>query len=362
MLRAKIERHFMTTQILANVLNLKQTPLIFDKYVNSINTRQHVITKQTLDEAFRFYQLKSEKTFYRQCLALMDEIKHNPELKNAALLLKYIAYYSDGEDFLDMENWKASPARTDLSALILLSGVRLHQKALKGLDKEQYQHQIKGIHDTFMRGLKLYKINGISYNSLAWGIRFVRGRLMKFGRLQFEYSLYEDPFVIVKDKKGDLKACKISQANKISSKDILLSPKNVCINIHIDRSERLFPHLVETSFKRAKKELLLYFPSLKGKRLIYRCHSWLLSPQMKQFLSDDRHIMNFQNRFFILPSVLEDTGDDFFRFLFNTQKSTPGFSLETLPDDTSLRKKVKEYFLAGGVVQEGRGLIFEDIE
>ena len=68
----------------------------------------------------------------------------------------------------------------------------------------------------------------------------------------------------------------------------------------------------------------------------------------------------FQNRFFVLPSVEEDTGDDFFRFLFNTQKSTQGFSLETLPDDTSLRKKVKEYFLSGGSVQEGRGLIFDD--
>ncbi len=352
----------MTADSLARVLNLKSTPPVFEKYINHICMRQQVITKKTLDEAFAFYQLKSEKAFYRHCLSLMDEIKQNKMLKRAALLLKYIAYCSDGEDFLDMENWKASPVRTDLSALILLSGVRLHQKALKGLDKEQYHHQIKGMHDTFMRGLKLYKINGISYGSLAWGIRFVRGRLMKFGRLQFEYSLYEDPFVVVQDTKGQIKTYKTSQIDKISTETILTRPGDVCINIHIDRSERLFPHLVEASFKRAKKELVAYFPSLVGKRLVYRCHSWLLSPQMKQFLSNDRHIMHFQNRFFILPAVKEDTGDDFFRFLFNTQKSSPQFSLEGLPEDTSLRKKVKQHFLCGGSVQEGRGLIFEEDE
>lgn len=350
----------MTADLLAQVLNLTSTPRVFEKYKDCICMRQSVITKKTLDDAFDFYQLKSEKAFYKHCLSLMDEIKQNKTLKRAVLLLKYIAYHSDGEDFLDMENWKATPARTDLSALILLSGVRVHKKALKGLDKEQYHHQVKGMHDTFIRGLKLYKINGISYNSLAWGIRFVRGRLMKFGRLQFEYSLYEDPFVIVQNKKGQFKTYKTSQLDKISTETILIRPEDVCINIHIDRSERLFPHLVETSFKRAKKELPLYFPSLIGKRLIYRCHSWLLSPQMSLFLSNDRHIMSFQNRFFVLPSVEEDTGDDFFRFLFNTQKSTQGFSLETLPDDTSLRKKVKEYFLSGGSVQEGRGLIFDD--
>ena len=350
----------MTAKLLSDILNLKTTPNIFEKYKNNICMRQSVITKKTLDTAFKFYQLEKEQDFYQHCLNLIKEIKKNKTLKQAALLLKYIAYHSEGEDFLNMENWKANPARTDLSALILLSGVHLHKKALKGLNKEQYQHQVKGMHDTFMRGLKLYKINGISYGSLAWGIRFVRGRLMKFGRLQYEYSVYEDPFFVVQNKKGGYKACKMFQLSKYSETDILIRPGDICINLHIDRSERLFPHLVEGSFKRAQRELFKYFPSLEGKKVIYRCHSWLLSPQMNLFLSDDRHIMQFQNRFFVLPSVEEDTGDDFFRFLFNTQKSTQGFSLETLPDDTSLRKKVKEYFLSGGSVQEGRGLIFDD--
>ena len=70
--------------------------------------------------------------------------------------------------------------------------------------------------------------------------------------------------------------------------------------------------------------------------------------------------MYFQNLFLLLPPYEEDTGDDFYRFLFNMQKSSPDFSLEKLPEDTSLRKKVKKYLIDGNVVQEGRGLIFED--
>ena len=83
---------------------------------------------------------------------------------------------------------------------------------------------------------------------------------------------------------------------------------------------------------------------------------------MELFLTKDRHIMYFQSLFLLLPPNDEDTGDDFFRFLFNTQKTNLDFSIEALPEDTSLRKNVKKHLLEGKSVQEGRGLIFDEDE
>lgn len=342
------------------VLNLKFIPDTFKKYANNINIKHSVITKKTLDSAFKFYKLEGETEFYQHCLNLIEEFKTDKTLRAAALLIKYISFESDADDFLEMEYWKASPPRADISAIVLLSAVHQHKKALKGLDKKQRDHQIIGMHETFMRGLKLYKINGISYGSLAWGIRFVRQLLMKFGRLQFEFSCYHDPFIVAKNKKGEKIIHEANNCPKIKKTDILIQPGDICINLHIDRNGRLEPKSVDNSFKQAKKMLKKYFPQMEGQKFIYRCHSWLLSIQMGQFLSPDRHIMYFQNLFLLLPPHEDDAGDDFYRFLFNMQKSSPNFSIENLPEDTSLRKNVKKYLLAGNSVQEGRGLIFEE--
>ena len=351
----------MQLKELTEILNLNKTPQTFEKYISSISLRKNPITKKTLDEAFRFYQLEEEVEFYNHCLGIIEELKTNKVLKKAVLLLKYISFEAPNDDFLEMEYWKANPPRTDISALVLLSAVNQHKKAMKGLDTKQRAHQIIGIRDTILRGLKLYKINGISYGSLAWGIRFVRQLLMKFGRLQYEFSYYHDPYIVLQNKKGEKTVLALNEKEKIKKQNILIQPGDFCINIHIDRNGRLEPKSVNMSLKESQKKLKKYFPLLKNKNLIYRCHSWLLSQQMGNFLTPDRHIMYFQNLFFILPPYSEDTGDDFFRFLFNTQKSKLDFSIENLAEDTSLRKKVKEYLLNGNQVQEGRGLIFEDV-
>lgn len=347
----------MRIEDITKILNLKKTPKTFLKYEQSVSMKSNVISKKTLKEAFKFYHLEEETEFYQHCLSLIEEFKTNKVLKKAALLVKYISFSSERDDFLEMEYWKAKPVRADISALVLLSAVEMHKKNMKGLDKKQKEHQIVGIQETILRGLKLYKINGISYGSLAWGIRFVRQLLMKFGRLQFEYSIYHDPFVVVRDKKGKKKV--LNQGEK-TKEDILIQPGDVCINIHIDRHGRLKPDMVDKSLLEAQKKLKKYFPVEKGKKLIYRCHSWLLSLQMELFLTKDRHIMYFQSLFLLLPPHEEDTGDDFYRFLFNMQKAGADFSIEDLPEDTSLRKNVKKHLLEGKTLQEGRGLIFED--
>lgn len=348
----------MSVEDIVGVLNFKSVPDTFVKYEKNISMRESVISKKTLRDAFKFYRLEEEQEFYQHCLKLIDEFKTNKILKKAALLIKYISFESESDDFLEMEYWKAKPPRADISALVLLSQVERHKKAIKELDEQQKEHQIIGIQETILRGLKLYKINGISYGSLAWGIRFIRQLLMKFGRLQFEYSFYRDPYLVIKDEKGDKFILNVEDKKNVKPSDILIQPGDVCVNIHIDRHGRLEPNMVDQSLKEATKNLKKYFPKIKGKKIIYRCHSWLLSIQMKMFLTKDRHIMYFQSLFFLLPPNADDVGDDFYRFLFNMQKSNSDFSIESLPEDTSLRKNVKKHLMEGKFVQEGRGLIF----
>ena len=53
----------MLLEDIKNELNLKSIPNTFIKYESKINSRQSVITKKTLDTAFKFYKLEEETEF-----------------------------------------------------------------------------------------------------------------------------------------------------------------------------------------------------------------------------------------------------------------------------------------------------------
>lgn len=122
---------------------------------------------------------------------------------------------------------------------------------------------------------------------------------------------------------------------------------NIVISIHIPSDADFSPSAVDESLLRAKEFFAEHFPALSD--VEYRCHSWLLDPQLKQMLNGNSHILSFQNRFEIFDEG--EVGNDFLDWLFHT-KST---DYAKLPENTSLQRNVKKHLLSGGVIRNAFG-------
>ena len=117
----------------------------------------------------------------------------------------------------------------------------------------------------------------------------------------------------------------------------------VIIGLHIPSDADFSPSSVDISLQRAKEFFAEYYPELANSE--YHCHSWLLDGQLRDMLSVNSNILNFQNRFEIFDEGEVDT--EFIEWLFNT-KST---DYKSFPEKTSLQKKMKKHLLFGGVIR-----------
>lgn len=127
-------------------------------------------------------------------------------------------------------------------------------------------------------------------------------------------------------------------------------PQDGKIHLHIPSDVKFDDATVDESFALAKKWVPSVAPAFADAE--YYCNSWLLSPTLRQFLSDTSHIVRFQNRF-EMQGVSNDSVVPF-QFLFQQPVDTP---LEELRENTSLQRKVKAFVLSGGKVGSAEGVV-----
>ena len=125
------------------------------------------------------------------------------------------------------------------------------------------------------------------------------------------------------------------------------------ISIHIPSDVRLEVKLLNESLQRVKTFLKQYFPAWA--EVPIRCESWLLSPVLKRLLPASSRILGFQQAFDIAP-VEDDAREAVLQWVYHlTPDMQKGFSLEALPENTSLQRSMKRYLLSGGTVTSGEG-------
>ena len=81
------------------------------------------------------------------------------------------------------------------------------------------------------------------------------------------------------------------------------------------------------------------------------CHTWLLSVALKELLKPESGIRRFMEDYKIVEH--EEEGKDCIHFLFRVASTTP---TEELPENTSLRRAVKQHLLSGKGIGTGFGL------
>lgn len=119
------------------------------------------------------------------------------------------------------------------------------------------------------------------------------------------------------------------------------------LEIHIPAGEPLTPEAVLASINQAPDFYRKYFSKEFS---LFHCHSWLLSPALKELLPDRSRIIQFQNLFCVYGADTEErqAEERVFGFLSDDPSQ--------YPDQTSLQKAIKQHLLNGKEVPMGAGI------
>lgn len=154
------------------------------------------------------------------------------------------------------------------------------------------------------------------FNRGSWTPRQVSCRLFRIGQLEYELTTLD---------------------------------REPVVSLHIPTDVDLRPEILHPSLREGLAQLVRLFPDYAGKKVC--CHSWLLSPQLKELLPESSNILCFQELFDIEPDSVP--GRDVLLWVFKN----PRLPREAYPENTSLQRKLKRFFLEGGQFLEGKGYL-----
>ncbi len=113
------------------------------------------------------------------------------------------------------------------------------------------------------------------------------------------------------------------------------------LGVHIPDSGPLDPAACDASFAAARAFFPRHFP--EERYAVARCRSWLLDPQLAEYLDADSNIVRFQRRFRIDDDV-RDGDEDVVWFVFRRRPVPP---LDELPQRTTLERAIVAHLRAG---------------
>ncbi|MET7301592.1 acyltransferase domain-containing protein [Embleya sp. NPDC005575] len=163
--------------------------------------------------------------------------------------------------------------------------------------------------------------------ALHWPKLHFRGELYQLGRLQFQRS-----FVLER------------AATSTAELGLDYRPQDPALALHIpDFHGPLTPAACDESLHLAGEFFPRHFPTERYRLAV--CGSWLLDPQLREYLPEHSNIIRFQRRFH-LPTesadrILDDTAAVGFVF------GDPDLPPESLPRDTTLQRAIGDHLRAG---------------
>ncbi|MDG4839149.1 acyltransferase domain-containing protein [Micromonospora sp. WMMD967] len=121
-------------------------------------------------------------------------------------------------------------------------------------------------------------------------------------------------------------------------------PGDTAIGLHVPDAGPLTPEAVAASLDEARAFFARHFPD--ETYTAFSCGSWLLDPQLREYLPEGSNIVRFQQMFELVPYEEKDGPDadvEVLRFVFRTL-STP---LDQLPRRTALQRAIVDHLRAG---------------
>ena len=129
-------------------------------------------------------------------------------------------------------------------------------------------------------------------------------------------------------------------------------PGEYCLSIHIPDGTDISRESTMRACRGAMKIFHERFPEFNGTNLVF-CASWLLNPKLKQILGEQSRIVQFEECFTKYP-IQDPNATAVYAFVFGGKPN----DLADLPEDTSLRRKLKKLFVEGDCLHAYGGTIY----
>jgi GNAT domain-containint protein/N-acyltransferase family protein len=165
------------------------------------------------------------------------------------------------------------------------------------------------------------------FSELRWLSTHLRGLIYSLGRLQFERIRAIAP--------PDDHAAVVAATEELAEDDVML-------NVHIPETGPLDPGLCEAAYAQAIDRFAAWYPDERPRAFV--CVSWLMDPQLRDYLPSSSNIIRFQDRFDIVGPGREASGS-MQEFVFGRAGQV---DLEDLPQRTSLERGFVQHLRAGG--------------
>ena len=127
------------------------------------------------------------------------------------------------------------------------------------------------------------------------------------------------------------------------------------LSMHIPPTGRLDAHESEESVAAAVKYFARWYPEEPLAGLV--CHSWLLDPQLAEYLRPESNIVRFQSRFDLLPYLPSEDPTEGDRELMRLGLHLPEQDLASVPQETTLQRAFVTHLRAGRHWQVRTGML-----
>ena len=167
----------------------------------------------------------------------------------------------------------------------------------------------------------------------GWLKLHFRGEIYQLGRLQFQ-----------RRRLGR------STGEAVAAAGLAYQPTDGCLEIHIPA--RLGPLTLAACDESLAEARAFFDGRFPGERYrLAACKSWLLDPQLADYLGSDSNIIRFQRRFQTAYDMTEPDDAGVIGFVFGD----PTIPVDRLPRRTTLERAITDHLLAGHHWYGGRG-------
>ena len=177
--------------------------------------------------------------------------------------------------------------------------------------------------------MECQKISGFwGIRTAWWHLDFYRLKLFSIGRLQYRRRRFK---------------------KTVQAGGLVLQEGTYYADVHIPPGAPLTETSCALSYSRAAD----FFRSrFHADRIVFCCHSWLLSPDLCKMLPEDSNILRFSKDYTILETY-DDPGDNAASYIFNLDHMPE--HPDDLPEKTSLQRSVKKLLQGGKSLRIAKG-------
>lgn len=264
------------------------------------------------------YEFAKEIGLPEQAEKCVESCALSAQEKRACLAL----FDRDEDAFFEMMKARPQPRQLVLCLFVQYAMEQEPKWRAAGISEQVYRDTMSDLVLWYNECIRLTGQPGLV--EWDWLALLLKGKMYRLGRLQYRPRILKDD---------------ISAAGRTFAAGLPM------LEIHIPAGAPLEPSAVRDSLAQAWT-----FFEKERPELMY-CHSWLLSPALKQLLPQTSNILRFQALFGVYD---EDFASR------QAEERVFGDILEDIsayPESTGLQKALKQFLLGGGRVGMGSGVI-----